>query len=134
MRRLWREDAGSAVAEFSMVAGLLTVLTLSVIQLGLALHVRNTVIDAAAEGARYASLAGGDLAGGDLEAGEQRTRDLITAAIGPSYAREVAAANDDYLGYPAVTVTVTAPLPVLGLLGFSDALEVAGHAPLELVD
>jgi hypothetical protein len=41
-------DAGSAVAEFVMVVSLLTVLTLSVMQLALALHIRNTVLDAAA--------------------------------------------------------------------------------------
>jgi len=40
-----------------MVGALLTVLTLSVLQLGLALHIRNTVQDAAAEGARYGALA-----------------------------------------------------------------------------
>ena len=39
-------------------------LTLAVVQLALALHVRNTVIDAAAEGARFASLAGSSPADG----------------------------------------------------------------------
>jgi hypothetical protein len=112
-----------------MVVGLLTLLTLSVIQLGLALHVRNTLIDAAAEGARYASLADSDLG-----AGEQRTRDLITVAVGPTYAENVSAALDNYLGFPAVTVTVTAPFPVIGLLGFADAQEVVGHAPRESLE
>jgi hypothetical protein len=91
-----------------MVVGLLTLLTLAVIQLGLALHVRNT-----------------------LPAGEQRTRDLIAAAVGPSYTHNVTATLDNYLGYPAIVVTVTAPLPVIGLVGFSDAQEVVGHAPSE---
>jgi Flp pilus assembly protein TadG len=109
-----------------MVVGLLTLLTLAVVQLGLALHVRNTLIDAAAEGARYSSLAGSD-----LPAGEQRTRDLIAAAVGPSYTHNVTATLDNYLGYPAIVVTVTAPLPVIGLVGFSDAQEVVGHAPSE---
>jgi hypothetical protein len=112
-----------------MVVGLLTLLTLSVIQLGLALHIRNTLLDAAAEGARYASLAGSDLV-----AGEQRTRDLITVAIGPTYAQDITATNDVFLGSPAVEVTVTAPLPVLGLLGFDSALEVVGHAPRESLE
>ena len=91
--RMLRDDAGSAVAEFVMVAGLLTVLTLSVIQLALALHIRNTVIDAAAEGARYAALA--DSA---LPDGVARTRDLITVAIGAAYARDVTASYGSYLG------------------------------------
>ncbi|BDZ44332.1 TadE/TadG family type IV pilus assembly protein [Naasia aerilata] len=43
-------DEGSAPVEFVLVGALLTLLVLSVLQLGLALHVRNTVTDAAAEG------------------------------------------------------------------------------------
>ena len=54
--RLLRDEEGSAVAEFSLVGVLLTALLLAVVQLALALHVRNTVLDAAAEGARYAAL------------------------------------------------------------------------------
>ncbi|RIJ01598.1 pilus assembly protein, partial [Clavibacter nebraskensis] len=53
-----RDDRGSAPAEFVMVGALLVVLALSVVQLALALHVRTTVLDAAAEGARTAALAG----------------------------------------------------------------------------
>ena len=40
-----RDERGSAPAEFAMVVGLLTILTLSVLQLGLALHIRNTVLE-----------------------------------------------------------------------------------------
>jgi hypothetical protein len=87
-------EAGSAVAEFIMVVPLLTVLTLSVLQLGLALHVRNTVLDAAAEGARFAALADNGLA-----EGEGRTRDLITAAVGSGYATDVRASYGDVAGH-----------------------------------
>lgn len=121
-----RGDRGDAIAEFVMVVGLLTILTLSVIQLTLALHIRNTVMDAAAEGARFAALA--DTAPAD---GEQRTRDLITAAIGESYAGDVHAVRDDYLGRPAIAVTVRTPLPLIGLVGIESGLEVTGHAALE---
>jgi Flp pilus assembly protein TadG len=69
-----RDDRGSAPAEFVMVGALLVVLALSVIQLALALHVRTTVLDAAAEGARTAALAGATRADG-----VERTRDLITS-------------------------------------------------------
>ena len=112
-----------------MVAALLTVLTLSVIQLGLALFIRNTVIDAAAEGARFGALADNSL--GD---GVARTTDLVTTALGPGYAKDVTAANGDYLGHPAVIVTVRAPLPLIGLIGIDDGLEVSGHAALETLD
>ena len=128
LRRL-REDDGSAVAEFVMVSALLTILTLSVIQLGLVLLIRNTVVDAAAEGARFAALADNSLADGVA-----RARDLITTALGPGYATGVEARTDSYLGHPAVVVTVRAPLPLIGLVGLDDGLEVSGHAAVETLD
>jgi hypothetical protein len=120
------DDRGSAVAEFAMVGGLLTVLTLSVLQLGLALHIRNTVQDAAAEGARYGALA--DHTPSD---GVQRTRDLIRLAIGDDYAREVTVSGGSWMGHPAVTITVRTRLPLAGLVGIDGALEVSGHAAVE---
>lgn len=119
------DERGSAVAEFAMVAGLLVVLVLSVIQLSLALHVRATVADAAAEGARHASLLGSDAA-----AGVERTRELITIAIGPGYAERITASSAIVAGLETIEIRVAAPLPVLGLAG-PVALEVAGHAPVE---
>jgi hypothetical protein len=112
-----------------MVGALLTVLTLSVMQLGFALHVRNTVLDSASEGARFAALADNR-----LEDGVTRTRELITTAIGPGYARGVTASYGSYLGHPAAIVTVRAPLPVFGLVGFDRGLEVTGHAVVETLD
>jgi len=123
------DERGSAPAEFVMVAALLTVLTLSVLQLGLALHVRNTVLDAAAEGARYGALADNTLADG-----ASRTRDLITAAIGAGYAQDVTASAGSYLRHPAVSVTVRTPLPLIGLVGIDGGLEVTGHAAKETLD
>jgi Flp pilus assembly protein TadG len=122
----WRDETGSAVAEFVMVGVLLAVLTVSVLQLGFALFVRNTLIDAAAEGAHVASLADNTPADG-----AQRTAELITASVGSGYAGDVTVSTMDYLGAPAVTVTVRAPLPVLGLLGPSRVLTVSGHSPVE---
>lgn len=55
MRR--RRDRGSAVAEFVMVSALVVVLGMGVFQLGLVVHVRNTLIAAAAEGARFGARA-----------------------------------------------------------------------------
>lgn len=121
----WGEETGSTPAEFVMVGALLTALTLAVLQLGLALLVRNTVIDAAAEGARFGALA--DNTPSD---GAARTADLISTALGESYAGDVSATTGSYLGQPALIVTVRAPLPLVGLLGPS-ALEVSGHAAVE---
>ena len=123
------DDDGSAAAEFVMVGALLTILTLSVLQLGLALHVRNTVLDAAAEGARF-----GALADNSLEDGVSRTKDLIGAALGPGYAEDVTASYGSYLGHPASIVTVRTPLPLIGLVGLEDGLEVSGHAAVETLD
>jgi Flp pilus assembly protein TadG len=128
MRRL-REESGSAVVEFTLVGVLLTILTLAVLQLGLALHVRNTVLDAAAEGARFGALA--DNAPTD---GVMRTRTLITEAIGAEYATDIEVGTGDWMGHPAVTVTVRTTLPVVGLLGVGGALEVSGHAAIETLD
>ncbi|MFD3443914.1 TadE/TadG family type IV pilus assembly protein [Microbacteriaceae bacterium 4G12] len=122
-------ERGSAPAEFALVAGLLALLTLSVLQLALALHVRNTALDAAAEGARIAALADSGLA-----EGEQRTRDLLVTALSAGYARQVDAAYRDVEGTRTVEVTVVFPLPVLGLVGFERGLEVRGHAAVEAVD
>jgi len=129
LRARLADDAGSAIAEFVMVSALLTVLTLSVIQLGLALFIRNTVVDAAAEGARF-----GALADNSLSDGVARATDLITVALGPSYATDVSASTGSYLGHPAIIVTVRAPLPLIGLIGIDDGLEVSGHAAIEALD
>jgi len=126
LRAMIAADSGSAVAEFVMVVSLLTVLTLSVMQLALALHIRNTVLDAAAEGARFAALAGSG-----LDEGAARTRDLISAALGPSYAREVEAGYGSFGGHLSAEVRVIAPLPLLGLIGPDRGLEVVGHAAIE---
>lgn len=124
-----RDDTGSAAVEFTLVGALLTVLTLSVLQLGLALHIRNTVHDAAAEGARFGALADNRPADGAA-----RTVALITEAIGPHYAGDVRVAGGAWRGHPTVTVTVRTTLPLIGLVGIDGALEVSGHAPVETLD
>jgi len=121
-----RDERGSAVVEFVLVGVLLTILTLSVIQLGLALLIRNSVQDAASEGARYGALADNTI--GD---GVGRAKDLITTAIGPTYAKHVSVKRGSYDGYPAAIVTVKTPLPLIGLIGIPNGLEVRGHAAIE---
>ena len=126
---LAREERGSAVAEFTLVGVLLTVLALAVVQLALALHVRNTVLDAAAEGARHAALAGSS-----PTEGVTRTRDLIGAAISSEYADDVSARLATIGGVPTVEITVRATMPVIGLLGVERGMEVSGHAAVETLD
>lgn len=102
---------------------LLTVVLLGVVQLALALHVRTLLTDAASEGARYAALHGSDLG-----AGEQRAAELITTTLPAGYADDVAAGYESHGDVTLVTLTVRAPLPVLGLLGPDATIVVTGRA------
>lgn len=119
-------DAGSAVAEFVLTAALVVLLVAGVLQLALALHVRNTLVDAAGEGARHAALDGSSLA-----AGVARTRALIDSALAPAYAQSVDARPVTQAGVPLIEVEVRAPLPVLGLLGPGGVVTATGRAVLE---
>ena|SRR6476469_2089298 len=119
-------ESGSAVADFAMVSGLVSVIFVAVFQVGLALHVRNTLISCASEGARVGARAGADPADGVA-----RTRQLIGQSISPRFAQDVTADVVEVDGVRVVAVRVTAPLPVLGPLGPDRALDVVGHAFLE---
>ena len=116
-------ERGSAVVDFTLVSVLVLVLFLGVVQVALAVHVRATLVDCAAEGARVAGRA--DRGPQD---GAARTRELITAALSPRYARDVEARQTVVDSLPVVEVTVTAPLPVVGLLGPGGVVTVDGHA------
>ena len=119
-------ESGSAVADFVMVGGLMAVLALAVVQLTLVLHVRNVLVDAAASGARYGSLA--DRTPQDAR---QRATELIARAVGTDYAGDVRVGEAEVAGIRTLEVRVVAPIPVVGLIGPSGSMEVAGHAPLQ---
>lgn len=118
-----RDDRGSAIVEFTLVGVLLTVLFLALLQLGLALHVRNTLLASAAEGARYAANADREPADGEAVAGE-----LIRSALADSFADRVTSGLETVNGVPTVYVQVDATLPLIGLLGPSRGIRVRGHA------
>ena len=117
------------MVEFVFVGILLTFLTLGVLQLGLALHVRNTIQDAASEGARWGALIDSTPADG-----VQRTKELITTAVGEQYARDIAVSSQQWMGAPATVITVKAPLPMIGLWGPATSMEVSGHAATEVLN
>ena len=123
-----RGDRGSAVVDFVLVLLVLIPLFLGIVQLGLVLHVRNTLTSAASEGARHA--AAHDRGPGD---GAARTRAVISGVLADRFARDVGAAAVSVDGYPGVVVTVTAEVPALGLWGPGVRLQVAGHAVEEAV-
>jgi Flp pilus assembly protein TadG len=124
------DERGSAVVDFALVGALVTLLFLSVVQLGLLVHVRNTLVDCAAEGARYGARA--DRTAGD---GVERTRAMVVSELSSGYAarigRRISAAEVDRGGARVIEVRLTAPLPVVGLAGPGGVLTVSGHAYAE---
>jgi Flp pilus assembly protein TadG len=116
-------ESGSAVADFAMVAGLLSLLFVAVFQLGLALHIRNTLISCASEGARY-----GARAGATPQDGVDRAGQLIRASLPGRYADNVTAESPMVDGISVLLIRVEAPLPVLGPLGPDRVLSVRARA------
>ncbi|MET4588841.1 TadE family protein [Arthrobacter sp. 754] len=123
---LGRDERGSAVVDFVLVGGLLTMFFLAIIQLTLVLHVRNTLIDAAASGARYGTLA--DRGASDAQ---ERASALIGAALNPDFAQDISTSEVTFQGLRTLEVTIKAPMPVIGLIGPRDLLEVKGHAAIQ---
>lgn len=120
------DERGSSPVEFVLVGALLTALTLAVLQVAFAMYVRNVVHDAAVEGAHYAALADTT-----LSEGVARTQTVISRAIGPEYAEDIAVGEDASLGHQSVVVRVRTTLPVLGLIGVPLGMEVEARAPVE---
>jgi Flp pilus assembly protein TadG len=119
-------DDGSAVAEFALVSVLVCALALGVLQVGFALHVRNTLTSAAADGARY-----GALADRDPSDGAARTRQVITESLSSRWANDVSARMANVDGIETVEVTVRGTLPVLGVFGPAAGITVTAHAVAE---
>jgi len=116
-------ESGSAVADFAMVAGLLSLLFLAVFQLGLALHIRNTLIACASEGARYGARA--DATPRD---GVARARELIRASLSSRYADHITSETTTVRGITVVVLHIDAPLPVIGPLGPDRLLHIQARA------
>lgn len=106
-----------------MISGLLMLIFAMVFQLGLTLHVRNTLISCAAEGARLGARA--DAQPGD---GVARARDLIGRSLSSRFAQDVTASTGAVDGVAVVVMRVKAPLPLLGPFGPSEGLDVVGRA------
>lgn len=119
LHRLRGED-GSAVAEFPMVAVLIVMIGLLVVQAALIMHTRNTLVDAAVQGAHHAALIGSS-----PQDGAERAERLVDERFGAALAAESTAvqAPDG-----TIRVQVTATLPLVGLFGPSGALSVEGRA------
>jgi len=116
-------ESGSAVADFAMVSGLLSLLFAAVFQLGLALHIRNTLISCASEGARY-----GARANATPQDGVARASQLIRASLSDRFAGNVTATTTTVDGIQVLQVRIRAPLPILGPLGPDRVLSVQARA------
>ncbi|MQA79171.1 MAG: pilus assembly protein [Streptosporangiales bacterium] len=118
-----RGDRGAAVVEFALVSILLTVLVLGVLQVGLALYVRNTLVACASAGARYGANANRTPADGAAY-----TERLVARSLADRYAVDVTGGVEVRDGAEVVVVEVDAPLPVVGLIGPVGGITVRGHA------
>jgi len=116
-------ERGAAVVDFVLVLVVLVPLFLGIFQVGLVLHVRNTLTAAASEGARYAATVDRP-----PTAGAERTRQQIAGAVAARFARQVSARPVSVHGAPGVEVDVSAEVPALGIWGPAVPLHVSGHA------
>ncbi|MCW2761969.1 MAG: TadE-like protein [Marmoricola sp.] len=121
-----RDEHGAAVVDFVLVSMLLVPLVLGLVQVGLVMHVRNTLAAAATEGARYGANI--DRTPAD---GAARTREQVRGAIADRFAQDVTASRESVDGVPTVAVTVRAEVPPLGLRGPGVTLSVTGHGVQE---
>lgn len=106
-----------------MVSALVVFVFLAVMQIGLALHVRNTLTLAASEGARAAARLDAS-----TETGVGRAREMVTASLSARFAGDISAGHDVVDGVQVVVVTIRAPLPVVGPIGPAGGLTVTGRA------
>lgn len=120
------DETGSAAAEFALVGALVVLFFLAAFQVGFGLYVRNTLIENAAEGARF-----GARADATPSMGADRAADLIRASLADKYASHVTATVESEGGARVVKVTVRAPLPIIGPFGPSQSLTVSGRAYAE---
>ncbi|MCW2748731.1 MAG: pilus assembly protein TadE [Nocardioidaceae bacterium] len=123
-----KSDRGAAVVDFALIMVLLIPLVLGIIQVGIVLHVRNTMAAAASEGARRAASLDGNPAEGSALA--QR---IISDAVSSRYATKVTAHDALVVGVPGVVVRARAEVPALGLWGPTMSIDVTGHAVKEVL-
>lgn len=107
-----------------MVAVLVLVIAVAVVQLGLFVHVRNSLTDVAGAAARY-----GALEGNSERQAQERAAVLVAREFGASYPADVSvSASTDAGGSRIITVRIVASVPLLGLLGPGGSLATEGRA------
>ena len=104
-------EQGSAAVEFVLVGTLVVLIGLAVLQLVLALHVRNTLMSSAYEGARHGARADRTLADGVARSEEMARAALVEREILATATRS----SED--GAEGVVVSIEAAVPLVGLWG-----------------
>lgn len=104
-----QEDDGAIVAESAMIIALVTLLCGTILQMGVIIHTKNTLIDVASAGARHAALADRNLADG-----QARTAMLLAEAIPNSGNAHIQVARES--DGERITVTVSHHVPLIGFL------------------
>ena len=109
--------------EFVLVVVVLVPLVLGIAQVALVLHVRNTMVAAASDGARSAAMLGAN-----PDAAQQRASEVIRTTLADRYARSVSARQARVDGVEVVEVRIRGDVPALGLWGPGVGVEAVGHA------
>lgn len=122
-----RGERGSAVVDYVLVMMILIPLVLGIVQLGLVLHVRNTLTAAASDAARAAAPLGAS-----PQDAAARADDLVRTTLADRYADDITVTETTVAGTPAVRVRIRAEVPALGLFGPAVPLDVRGHAIKEV--
>lgn len=121
-----RCERGAATVEFALVSVVLVLLFLVTIQIGYALHVRNTATAHVIEGARVGARA--DNSPSD---GVARASALLATTLPGRYGTSVRGERVAVDGIEVVRVSADLPLPVIGPLGVPGSMTVTGQAYAE---
>lgn len=116
------------MAGFALVSLAVLPLVMAILQLAVVWHIRNTLVDAASEGARYGAGYQRTTA-----AAAARARAAADASLDDGLVDRVAAYETPVDGQPGIEVDVSADVPLLGLWGPTITLHVRGHAVQEVL-
>ncbi|WP_237565465.1 TadE/TadG family type IV pilus assembly protein [Ornithinimicrobium cavernae] len=119
-------ERGAATVEFALVSVVLVLLFLATVQVGYALHVRNTATAHVIEGARVGARADNSPADGVARATE-----LLATTLPGRYGTTVTGERASVGGVEVVRVSADLPLPVVGPLGVPGTMTVTGQAYAE---
>jgi len=121
-----------------LVSLILVPLFAGILQLGIALYVRNTLAACAQEGARYAAAEDIVRAGSAAiaNAASERTKSCVTDSLPNSFANGITASTPTLASaggsVPVVEVRIASPFPLMGFLGVgSGVLHATGDAMQE---